>query len=130
MCWSEFDIEEGPGRRVTFEGWQEFNTLTAEQLKERLRKDDALLIRSHEPLFRNEFPSITKGPRNGYPNFKKDPEVFWDRLYRIDWIAAGTVAVKNQRIELADDGSFEILNPEFIGSLPSARALSLMENEK
>jgi hypothetical protein len=84
MCWSEFDIEEGPGRRVTFEGWQEFNALTAEQLKERLRKNDALIIRSREPLFRNEFPPITKGPRKGYPNFTKDPAVYEDRLYRID----------------------------------------------
>jgi hypothetical protein len=109
------DIEEGPGMRPTLKGWQELIALSAEQLKERLRKHEALLIRSHEPLFRNEFPLITKGPRKGYPNFKRYPEEFEDRLYLIEFLDAGTVAVEDQRIELAYDGSFEILKSEFLG---------------
>jgi hypothetical protein len=53
-----------------------------------------------EPLFREEFPPITKGPRKGYPNFKKAPKRFQDRLYLIAFLDAGTVAVEDQRIEL------------------------------
>jgi hypothetical protein len=109
------DIEEGPGMRPTLKGWQEFIALSAEQLKERLRKNEALIIRSREPLFRNVFPPITKGPRKGYPNFKKYPVEHEDRLYLIEFLDAGTVAVENQRIGLADDGSFKILKAEFVG---------------
>jgi hypothetical protein len=94
---------------------QDFNALSADQLKAALQKNDALIIRSDVPLFRNVFPPITRGPRKGEPNRRKDPEVFEDRLYRIDWIAAGVVAVEDQRIELTDDGSFKILTPELIG---------------
>ena len=94
---------------------QDFNALSADQLKAALQKNYALIIRSDVPLFRNVFPPITRGPRKGEPNRRKDPEVFEDRLYRIDWIAAGVVAEEDQRIELADDGGFKVLNPELIG---------------
>ena len=80
----QIDIEEGPDMYPTPDGWREFIALSAEQLKERLRKNEALLIRSHEPLFRNEFPLIAKGPRKGSPNYKKFPATFWDRFYRIE----------------------------------------------
>jgi hypothetical protein len=111
----EIDIEEGPDMHPTPDGWREFIALSAEQLKERLRKKGALLIRSHEPLFRNEFPPITKGPRKGYPNFKKYPYQLKDMLYSIEFPDAGTVAVENQKIKLADDGSFKVLKSELIG---------------
>jgi hypothetical protein len=95
--------------------WREFIADSADQLKDRIRKSDALLIRSQKRLLRKEFPLITKGPRRGYPNFKKCPEEFEDRLYLIEFLDAGTVAVEDQRIELGDDGSFEILKSEFFG---------------
>ena len=100
--------------------WRQLIVDSADQIKDRLRKGgDALLIRSQERLFREVFPPITKGPRKGYPNFKKAPKRFQDRLYLIAFLEDGTVPMENQRIELADDGSFKVLNPKLIGGLSS-----------
>jgi hypothetical protein len=101
--------------RPPLDQWRWIIAGSADQLKDRLQESDALLIRSQERLFREEFPPITKGPRKGYPNFKKAPKRFQDRLYLIAFLEDGTVPMEDQRIELADDGSFKILNPEFIG---------------
>jgi hypothetical protein len=95
--------------------WQWIIAGSADQLKDRLRTSSGLLIRLQERLFREEFPPITKGPRKGYPNFKKAPKRFQDRLYHIAYLEDGTVPMENQRIELADDGSFKVLNPQLMG---------------
>jgi hypothetical protein len=95
--------------------WRWIIAGSADQLKDRLRTSSGLLIRLQERLFREEFPLITKGPRKGYPNFKKAPERFQDRLYHIAYLEDGTVPMENQRIELADDGSFKVLNPQLMG---------------
>src|SRR5262245_35924122 len=79
ICHSAFlwqiDIEERHDWHPTLAGWQEFISLSAEQPKERLRRKKSLLIRSDEPLFRIEFPLITRGPRKGHPT------QFEDRVY-------------------------------------------------
>jgi hypothetical protein len=59
------------------------NTLmnkTTTELKQFIDENGGMLIRSEEPMFRNEFPLITKGSRKGHPNFNKEPEEFGDRI--------------------------------------------------
>jgi hypothetical protein len=113
ICRCEIGIDDGDGRdlRPTPEADRVFNAMSAEQLKEALQKHNAVLMRAHEPLDRYVFPVFTKGPRKGETNYKKYPEIFWDRWYRVDFLSAeyGVVA-RECVVELHDDGTFTFVD--------------------
>jgi hypothetical protein len=84
--WALFNevFETGRDWRFTPECYKKLNAMTADELKDLIQKGNGLLIRGLEPTFRTVFPPITRGPRKGYPNFRKEPEEFWDRWYSIE----------------------------------------------
>jgi hypothetical protein len=82
--WGLGIIDTDSDCRFTKEAIDKLTEKSAEQLKEFIRENDGMLIRSDEPMERNVFPLFQKGPRKGYPNFKKEPEIFVDRWYSIE----------------------------------------------
>ena len=84
--------------------------MSAEQLKEAIQQHNAVLMRSPEPLHRYVFSVFTKGPRKGQTNWKKDPEVYMDRWYCVDFLNAdyGVVAVEG-KVFLHENGTFSVL---------------------
>ena len=84
--------------------------MSAEQLKEAIQQHNAVLMRSSEPLHRHVFPVFTKGPRKGETNWKKEPEVYMDRWYRVDFLNAEYGVVARQgKVFLHEDGTFSVL---------------------
>ena len=63
----------------------EFWKLSLDDLKRQLEEYGAIVLRMSEPSFRNVFPVITRGPRKGLPNYKKEPEVYEDRWYCVEF---------------------------------------------
>ena len=72
-----------PNGRFTIETQKWLNEQSARELKEFIREKDGLIIRLDEPEERNEFPVFSKGPRKGFPNYKKEPETCFDRWHDI-----------------------------------------------
>jgi hypothetical protein len=107
MFWCELGLEDGPGMRPTPEAVRAFNALTIEQLKEALRKNNAILIRCNTPEYRNVFPVFTKGPRKGETNWKKEPQVFWDRWYLVRFLDEELELVE-AKVFLHDNGTFSV----------------------
>jgi hypothetical protein len=81
--WCVIDIDNDG--RFTKEAYDALHAMTVEQLKALIEEHKSVLIRCEQPTFRNVFPVFSKGPRKGYPNFKKEPEVFEDRWYTIEF---------------------------------------------
>jgi hypothetical protein len=53
---------------------------------------------------------FTKGPRKGATNWKKEPEIYLDRWYRVDFLDAGYyVVAKEGVVDLYDDGTFTVV---------------------
>jgi hypothetical protein len=67
--------------RFTPEFWQ----LSLDELKRQLEENGAIVLRMPEPSFRNEFPLVTRGPRKGLRNYKKEPKVYEDRWYTVEF---------------------------------------------
>src|SRR5262249_53294093 len=86
---------------------RKFYDLSVEELKQTLKKHGAILIRSNEPLWRNVFPKFTRGPRKGMSNFKKEPEIYEDRMYRVEFEQDDVVAREGE-IEERRDGTFTV----------------------
>jgi hypothetical protein len=99
--WCPFDIDND--WRFT----REFYDLSVDELKQRLKEHEAIILHTAEPGFRNEFPLITHGPRKGMPNFKKEPVEHADRMYDVHF-EDGIIAVERE-IELHEDGTFEVV---------------------
>jgi hypothetical protein len=96
----------------------EFYNFSIDELKEKLKEQGAIVIRSHEWEWRNEFPLFARGPRKGLPNFKKEPDVYFDRLYLVDY-KEELIAVEAE-IEQHDDGTFTVAEEGKTESLPSS----------
>src|ERR1700738_3885459 len=75
--------------RFTKEVVDDLRRMSATELKEVIQKEKGMIIRysdDDEPGERIVFPVFQKGPRKGYSNFKKEPEVFFDRWYTIEFV--------------------------------------------
>jgi hypothetical protein len=84
-----------------------FYELSTDQLNQRLKDNEFIILRCNEPLWRNVFPPITRGPRKGMPNYKKQPDIYMDRIYRV---AYETNLMKREgHIEEDEDGYFTVL---------------------
>src|SRR4051812_15604226 len=96
--------------RPTPEAERTAKAMSVQQLKEAIQQHNAVLMRSREPLHRYVFAVVTKGPRKGQTNWKKDPKVYMDRWYCVDFLNAeyGVVAVEG-KVCLHDDGTFSVL---------------------
>ena len=83
--------------------------MSAEQWKETLQQHNAVLVRCRELSERYVFPVFTKGPRKGQTNWKKEPEVYMDRWYRVEFLGEhGAVGIEG-KVFLHEDGTFSVL---------------------
>ena len=109
---SEIDIGDSDSKDLfpTPEAERTAKAMSAEQWKEAIQQHNAVLIRSPEPLHRNVFSVFAEGPRKGETNWEKEPEVYMDRWYRVDFINQdyGVVAVEG-KVFLHEDGTFSVL---------------------
>jgi hypothetical protein len=85
----------------------EFYGFSIDELKQKLNEAGVVLFRYEEPSLRNEFPLISRGPRKGMPNFKKEPHVYEDLIYGLEF-KDEVVAIEGY-IEEVDDGTFTVL---------------------
>ena len=83
--------------------------MSAEQWKETLQQYNAVLVRCRELSEINVFPVFTKGPRKGQTNWKKEPEVYMDRWYRVEFLGEhGAVGIEG-KVFLHENGTFSVL---------------------
>jgi hypothetical protein len=79
--WGLGVIDTDNDGRFTMKAEDNLNKMSAEQLREFIQENGGLIIILDVPEERNVFPVFSKGPRKGYPNYKKEPETFYDRWY-------------------------------------------------
>jgi hypothetical protein len=87
-----------------------YKDLTAQEIKELLKKGEFLLIHSNEPMARIEPPRFTKGPNEGEYNFFNKDKDAWketkDRWYTIE-NKDEVIAVE---AEIDGDEGFDVIN--------------------
>ena len=92
---------------------REFEAMSVEAVVESMRRNDVLLLRSPEPLYRIEWPVITKGPNKGLTNWRKGlrcPETikeFCDRWYTL--VEESEVDAVEAKIFLHPNGTFSVV---------------------
>jgi hypothetical protein len=90
-----------------------YKDLTVQELKNLLKKDDYLLIRSQEPQLRTVPPRFSKGPNKGeYNYFNKNEEAWeeiWDRWYTIE--EKDNVIAVEAEVVIQPDGGWSLVNP-------------------
>jgi len=110
ICLDELGIGEcDKDWRPSPEALRIAESMTAEQLKKTLQQHNAVLVRCRELSERYVFPVFTKGPRKGQTNWKKEPEVYMDRWYRVEFLGEhGAVGIEG-KVFLHEDGTFSVL---------------------
>ena len=100
---SDKDLRPSP------EGERIGKAMSVEQWKKTLQQYNAVLLRCRELSEINVFPVFTKGPRKGQTNWKKEPKVYMDRWYRVEFLGEhGAVGIEG-KVFLHEDGTFTVL---------------------
>jgi hypothetical protein len=93
---------------------REFDAMSVEAVKEALRRNKVLLLRSPEPLDRYVWPVFTKGRNKGLTNWKKglscpEEEIYevYDRWYTLE--DESEVFAVEGKVFLHENGTFSIL---------------------
>ena len=92
---------------------REYEAMSVEAVKEAMQRNKVLLLRSPEPLYRIEWPVITKGPNKGLRNWQKGrscPDTiqeFCDRWYTLE--DEDEVHAVEAKVFLHENGTFSVL---------------------